>query len=465
MTSAQTQTGPTDETAVETTGRCPLLFLLGSAIAWLLVSGVLGLIVSIQAHTPAFLSGCPALSYGRARALQETAFIYGWIGNAGLGLTLWMLTRLGGGPLRGANWAGVGAFFWNLGVALGLVGISTGGPSGIPRLQVPPQVVPLLLVSYAAVAVPGVLAWTGRRRKPLFASQWYGVALLFLFPWVLSAAATMLIWFPARGVLQAVMAGWFSQSLWTLWMAPIGLAAAYYVVPRETGRVLPAYDMAGIGFWTLLFVGGWTGGRHLIGGPVPAWIPTLAIVTSVLLLAHYLVVLLNLRPAAGRGGAALPFIAAGIACYVIGGFADTVTASRAVAALTQFTWFDDAQDQLAVYGAVSLLLFGGIYFALPRLAGRPLSSGPLLKGHLVLSILGVALLVATLAGAGLAQGSALADPAVPFAGIAEAAAPWLRFGVAAQALLLFGNLMFATNFIRTAGCCGRCRALTEALSS
>ena len=30
------------------------------------------------------------------------------------------------------------------------------------------------------------------------------------------------------------MEGWFAQSLWTLWMAPLALAGAYYVVPRVT---------------------------------------------------------------------------------------------------------------------------------------------------------------------------------------------------------------------------------------
>jgi len=64
----------------------------------------------------------------------------------------------------------------------------------------------------------------------------------------------------------------------SLWLLPIALAAAYYLVPKLSGRTLNNYHYAPHGFWTLIFFAAWNGARHLVGGPVPAWIPTLAIV-------------------------------------------------------------------------------------------------------------------------------------------------------------------------------------------
>src|SRR2546426_5461227 len=113
-----------------------------------------------------------------------------------------------------------------------------------------------------AMGVAGVLAWSGRKHDLMFASQWYGIAAIFLFPWLFSAAQVILLWSPARGVLQAVAAGWFAQGAWTLWLAPLALAVAYYIVPKVSGRLVPSYDFAALGFWVLIFVGGWTGGRH-----------------------------------------------------------------------------------------------------------------------------------------------------------------------------------------------------------
>ena len=467
MTSAPNSAGSDDAADVDTRGKCPLLLLLGSALAWLLVSGALALVAAVQAHAPGFLAGCPILSYGRVQALQETAFVYGWIANAGLALALWILGRLGGQPLRGAVWMTIGTVFWNFGVTLGLIGIATGDGTALPLLQMPAHVQPILLVAYGAIGAAGVLAWTGRNRKTMFAAHWYAVAALFLFPWIFSAAQVMLLWLPVRGVLQAIVEGWFAQSLWTLWMAPLALAGAYYVVPKVTGRVLPGYDLASLGFWCLLFIGGWTGGRHLIGGPAPAWISTIAIVTSTILLSHYIIVFLNLRGAFGGRGTALKFIAFGLAAYVLGGFVDALTAMRVVALTTQFTWFDEAQRQLAMYGGVSMMFFGTLYFALPRLTGRPWASSCLLRGHLALSAIGIALLVVSLGAAGLIQGRELNDAAKSFAAIAADTRPWLVAATAARALLLLGNLLLALNFLRTAGCCCCCRpkAATEAFAS
>jgi cytochrome c oxidase cbb3-type subunit 1 len=456
------QVAQEEATSVGPTGRVPLILLLGSGILWLLAAGVLGVVASIQLHAPWFFANCQILTYGRLEALRETVWIYGWVGNAGLAVALWILSRLAGEPLRAGNLVFLGAIAWNLGLSIGLIGIAAGDGTALPSLQMPLYALPLMLVAYGAMGVSGVLSWAGRRRSVMFASHWYAVAAIFLFPWLFSAAQVTLLWVPVRGVLQAVVDGWYSQGIWSLWLAPLALAGAYYVVPKVTGRVLPSYEAASLGFWCLVFVGPWSGGRHLIGGPVPAWIASIAIVASVTLLFHYLIVILNLRDAFGGGGIALKFIAFGLAAYVLGGIVDAVTSMRGVALLTQFTYFDAAQQQLAFAGGISLLLYGAVYFAVPRLTGKPWASGPLMRGHLVSAVLGSALLAVSLGAAGIIQGTALNDASVPFADIADRTRSWLLGATAAEGLILFGNLLLAANFFQTVAC--RSRSSPEALA-
>lgn len=438
-----------DRTAVEKLAGGPLLYLAGSGVLWLVLASILGLVVRIQSHTPDFFADCPALSAGRCRALAETALIYGWIGNAGMALVLWLLARLAGEPLRTIRWVRIGGLFWNVGLVVGLGGIATGDATGLPWLELPRYVLPLLVAAYAAVALGGVLAWTGRRREVMFAAQWYGVAALFLLPWILCASQVTLLWFPLRGVSQAVAASWCAQGLWTLWIAPVLLACAYYLTAKLSSRTLPAYEEAPAAFWVLLFIGAWTGGRHLIGGPVPAWISSVAIVATAVLIFHYVIVGLNLRPALGLPDPAARFVAAGVAAYCLGGLLDAFTALRAVAVTTQFTAFDEAQGQLALAGAASLTLIGALYFVLPRLKGRPWFSAQLRTAHLALALLGVLLLVVGLAFAGLVQGAALNDPAVSFAEIAERMKPGLLVATGGQGLFLAGTLAFAVNFFKS----------------
>lgn len=459
-------------TAVDTTARGPLLLLVGFAAKWLVLAGVLALIATIQLIQPGFWSGCEWFTHGRVQALQESVFIYGWAANAGFAVALWVLARLGGSPLRALNWVTVGAVFWNVALLLGLVGIATGDATSISFLQLPRYVQSLMLAAYGAIAVAGVLAWTGRKSEGTFVSHWYAVGALFLFPWIFSVAQVMLLWAPVRGTLQAIVAGWYVQSAWSLWLAPLALSGAYYIVPKITGKVIPSYIFwTSLSFWTLVVVGPWTGGRNLVGGPVPAWIPSMAIVSCSLLLFHYGMAFLNLRGAFGGGGVALKFISFGLICYLLGGVADSITSIRGVAKITQFTYFSQAQFQLALYGAVSAMLLGAIYYLVPRVSGKVWASGALVRGHHALLVLGVTLLVVGLAGAGWAQGHALNEiklvngqPVVAsFAEIAALTRPWLLATVAAQGILLLGSLIFVVNLLQTINPLSRSASAAELL--
>lgn len=453
MINAPIHAATAEVTAVDTQARGPLLLLVGAGLVWLVASGIFALITSIQLHSPGFMADCSWLTHGRAEALRETSFIYGWAANAGLALGLWILGRLGGSPLRALNWAVVGTIFWNLGVVGGLLGIATGDMTSFALFQLPRYVQPAMLLAYGAMAVPGVLAWSGRRTDGTYASQWYAVAALFLFPWLFSAAQVVLLWSPLRGTLQAIAAGWYAQSLWACWLAPMALAAAYYVVPKVAGRVLPSYDFAPLGFWTLIFVGTWTGGRHLVGGPVPAWIATIAVVACAMLLFHYMVVTLNLRGAIGAGGTAIKFVRFGLIAYVLTGVLDALTAFRGVAVETQFTFIASALEQLGLYGGVSMMLFGGIYFMVPRLTGRPWASAALTDGHRWFVTIGVVGLVVALAAAGWVQAEGLLNAKMAWGEIFDGVRVSLLIASGAQLLLLGANLLFLVHFCQSACAC------------
>jgi cytochrome c oxidase cbb3-type subunit I len=437
-------------TIVDTSARGPLLFLVGSGICWLVLSGMFALVASIQLHSPGFLADWSFLTHGRVEAMRETSFAYGWLANAGLAVALWVLGRLGGYPLRALNWAIVGALFWNLGITLGLIGIALGDMTSFTLLELPRAVQPLLVIAYGAIAITGVLAWSGRRAELTYAAQWYAVAALFLFPWFMTVAQVMLLWAPVRGVLQAVAAGWFAQAAWSLWLAPLALGIAYYIVPKVRGRVLPSYEFAPLGFWVLIFAGTWTGGRHLVAGPVPAWIGTVAVVAGALLLFHYMIVALNLRIAIGGRGTAIGFIKFGLVAYLLTGAVELLTSFRAVAVETQFTLMESAFEQLALYGALSMIFFGGIYYMVPRLTGRPWASSGLTVGHRVLVTCGLVTLIVVLFVAGWTQGDDLLNPKIPVADIFNGMRLSLLMASGAQAILLGANLLLLVNFFQSA---------------
>jgi cytochrome c oxidase cbb3-type subunit 1 len=440
---------PPEANPIDASARGPLLLLSGSAVLWLAVAGLLALVASIQLHTPAFLDQCACVTYGRMQAAQESAFVYGWAINAGLAVSLWLLARLGGVPPRAAGLAAVGAIFWNLALTVGIAGIFAGDLTGFAFFQLPAYVQPFLLVAFGAVATAGVLAWTGRRQAFTFATQWYAVAPLFVFPWVFSVAQVTLLFAPVHGTLQAVVAAWFGQNLNFLVLAPFALAAAYYLLPKISGRPVSHYDYAAHAFWALMVIGGWTGGCRLIGGPVPVWVATTGIVASVLLLFHYLIVAVNLAGVfRGRASTALRFTAVGLPVYLLGGLLNALTAIRGVAEHTQFTFFSFAQTELLLGGAFTFVILGALYFLLPRVVGRPWPSAVLIRVHFVVALAGLILKAGGLLMAGWIQGADLSHAAVGFPEIAGHVRPWLMAATAGQVLTVLGSLALAFNFAR-----------------
>lgn len=448
------------------TARRPIGLLLLSAFLWLIIGGVLSLIATIQLTTPSFLQDCPWLTYGRMQAMQESVLIYGWGANSAFAVATWILSRLGGAPLRGTGLMTTGTLFWNLGLTIGVVGIALGEMTGIPFLQLPGFIHPLLLVSYAAIATPGVLAWTGRREGATFAAQWYAVAALFLFPWLYSAAQVVLLFAPVHGTTFAVAASWFGENVVSLVLIPVALAAAYYLIPKITGHTISNYDFAQHGFWTLIFVAPWLGARHLIGGPVPVWITTMAIVCATIVLFHFLVVALNLRSglAGGRGNPVLSFVSFGLIAYLVVGVVTAIVSYYVFAETLQFTYFTAALAKLVVGGGFSLIIFGAIYYLVPRVCGADWPSSGLIRAHFGLTLLGLAVTVVSLAIAGWVQGKGLADPTVNFATIAARTKPWLLAATAGEAMLLLGSLVITIHYFRLQ-CAACCSSATSAAAT
>jgi hypothetical protein len=169
--------------------------------------------------------------------------------------------------------------FWNLGVLLGVCSIlaETDTLSGArifrgSRLHSADR-----LRVYWVWSLICMIARSGR----LYVSQWYLLAFL-CFP-DFTPANMLLVWRPVQ-VPRRAIAAWFWGSLIWLWLVPLALAIVYYLVPRIARRPVRAYPSSVLAFWFLIFLGGWTGTRHLIGGPIPAWMVSAGVAAGIMML-------------------------------------------------------------------------------------------------------------------------------------------------------------------------------------
>src|SRR5439155_23239958 len=254
-------------------------------------ASVFGLITGLKFDAPNLLAACPWFTYGRVQPAQLNALVYGFAAQAALGAALWMIARLGRTPLLQPGYIVLGALLWNVGVKIGVFGILIGDTTGYEWLEMPPYASPILFLAYSMIGIPALLAFHHRREPTLYVSQWFLLAALFWFPWIYSTANLLLVFFPVRGVLQAVVDWWFIGNLTTIWFGFIGLAAIFYFLPRLTGRPLHSNYLALVAFWTLALFGGWGGIHH--GAPLPAWMPSLSTVFTVLTVVPLIAIAIN----------------------------------------------------------------------------------------------------------------------------------------------------------------------------
>lgn len=428
----------------------PLFALFLGAAAWFLIATVLGLIASIQFHSPNFLAGSAWLSYGRLQPAAMDCLIYGALIPAGLGVGLWMLARLGQTPLWQPLVVAAGAKLWNLGVVLGVFGVLAGDSTGFEYFELPFYAGSVLFVAYLLIALTAGITFHQRREREGFVSQWFLVAALFWFPWIFSTAQLLLVVFPVRGVAQAVIAWWYAQNLLVVWLGLVCLAAGFYFLAKLTRRELGSHYLALLAFWALLLCGSWGGIPNT--APVPAWMPAASTVATVFLGLGFLAVLLNVhRTLDGKYGLwnshpALPFVFFSLLAFVLGGAMKIGGEWLDRNQLLHFTWFGPAWANLHLYGFAAIVLFGAIYAILPELTGLSFPSVGLVKLHFWLAAIGVVLLVVPLAIGGVVESSQ--GPAVPFVNIVKSTVPFLRASTMGNLALVLGQLLFCVNVTR-----------------
>jgi cytochrome c oxidase cbb3-type subunit 1 len=419
------------------------------AVVWLVLASLAGLISSIKMHEPDWWVQYGWLTFGRIRPIHLNMVAYGWCSLAGIGVAIWLIPRLLKTELVGAKYALVGGGLWTIGVFAGTVAIAMGYSDGLEWLEYPWQIDILLVVGGALVGVPLWLTLLNRKVKHLYVSVWYIGAGLLWFPILFLIANWPGLHF---GVQQATMNWWFGHNVLGLWFTPIGLAASYYFIPKVIGKPIHSYNLSLLGFWSLAFFYSQVGGHHLIGGPVPSWLITISIVQSMMMVIpvfavavnQHMTVLGNFRALAYSP--TLRFIVLGAMMYTAASVQGSLEALRSVNTITHFTHYTVAHAHLGLYGFFSMVMFGSIYFIMPRVMNWEWPYPKLISLHFWLVLVGFAIYFIWLSIGGWLQGLAMLDEKTPFMQSVALTIPYLKARSIGGGLMTLGHLVFAAHF-------------------
>jgi len=416
-----------------------------SGVLWLLAGSVLAILASFKMHIPDFLGDYPPLTFGRVRPLHLNTMVYGWASLTGAGVGLWILTRTLRVCIPYKKLIYTGLLVWNIALVVACFNILGGQSNGLEWLEIPMPAAGGILFGLVTALFAALAMLISRTVKNLYISVYYILAAFIWIPSLLIVA-----YLPQyTPTVQAGMNWWYAHNALGLWFTPLCLAAAYFFIPKVTGRPIYSYWLSLLGFWTLALFYNWNGFHHLIGGPVPTWAVTVSVAASVMMIIPVVTVAVNHHLTVVGvfkrviNSPTLRFVVFGAMSYTLVSLQGSFQALRSLNETVHFTHYVIAHAHLGMYAFVTMVLFGAVYYILPRILDWEWSSKSLIKAHFWLTAVGIVIYIMALQYGGIFQGMMMNNPDTPFIKIVEYTVPFLQARSFAAILLTAGHLVFA----------------------
>ena len=387
-----------------------------ATMIWGVVGFLVGVIIAAQLAWPSLNFDLPWISYGRLRPLHTNAVIFAFAGNgifAGIYYSLQRVlkTRLASKGLSWTHFWGWQAIIVSAAITLPL-GIA--GPKEYAELEWPID----LAIALVWVAFGINMFWTifKRRERHLYVAVWFYIATWVAITLLHLINSAQIPYSPFHsysvyaGVQDALVQWWYGHNAVAFFLTTPFLGLMYYFLPKASGAPVYSYRLSILHFWSLLFIYIWAGPHHLLNSSLPEWAQTLGVVFSVALIAPswggaingYLT--LNGRWDKVRRDPVLWFFVAAITAYTMTTFEGCLLSLRNVNALSHNTDWTIAHVHNGALGWVALLIFGMVYWMVPKLYRVPLYSTALVKTHFILATIGLVLYITVMWAAGIIQG-------------------------------------------------------------
>ncbi|MEI6712359.1 MAG: cbb3-type cytochrome c oxidase subunit I [Verrucomicrobiota bacterium] len=436
--------------AIDRSIRSVVTSLFATGVVWLLLSTLLSFVSAIKLQYPAFLN-YSFLSYGRVTPAADFTLAYGWSALGLIGVAIWVLMRLSKRVAIGKGIACLGVGLWNLGLLIGTVSILVGEMRPFNGLEMPLSSAVLIFAGFSLVAL-WILLSLRVTESGLSIGALFIVGGLLWFGWSFLTGNLLTSCPSMRGATEQVIATWVSHGFIWLFLAPVALGVAYFLIPKVTGQPLYSGPLGRICFWLYFLVGGLTCMTGLSGGPIPLWLQSVSAAATILLLVPVAGSVFNLLTTASSSpltkvSPAANFTRFGLVVFVSAAALSAISSFRSVSFAVHFTLFPMGVKLLLLQGFVGMVVFGAIYFIMPRLSGCEWISSSLIKIHFLCAAYGAAMGGAMLVLSGTFAGIDLADSGVAFSQSMQSSAFFYWGRTLSFALLGIAYAAFTLHFL------------------
>jgi cytochrome c oxidase cbb3-type subunit I/II len=386
-----------------------------ATIVWGVVGMLVGIVIALQLAFPALNLGEQA-SFGRLRPVHTNAVVFAFAGNAVFAGIYYATQRLCGARMYSDVLGRLHFWGWQAIVVAAAATLPMGLTQG-KDLAEPEWLIDIAIavvwVGFFGVNFFGTLA--RRRERRLGIPLWFFIAAIVAFAIMhvvnsLSVPVGPMKSYPVfAGVLDALLGRWYRRgAIDFLLMAPF-LGMMYFFLPRAAGRPVYSYRLAVVHFWSLVFLFLWSGAGEPGTAAIPTWLGTLGAVFSVMLWmpawGGAINGLLTLRGARREVAQdpVLKFFVLGLIFYALWTFEGAVLGAGRFGTLTSGTDWAIARVHTGALGWNGFMVFGMLYWVLPRIFQTRLWSVRLSNAHVWVATAGVLLYVLPMYAAGAAE--------------------------------------------------------------
>ncbi|MCE1204653.1 MAG: cbb3-type cytochrome c oxidase subunit I [Holophagaceae bacterium] len=429
-------------------------WFLVSSVAYFFIVGIIAVIIAAKFVWPDLMGTMSWLTYGRLRPLHVNGMLFGWLLAADMGLAYYVIPRLCGVKLWSEKLGLATAILWNVIILGAVVTLLAGQNQGWEYAELPWYLDVLVVAAWIMFGLNVLMTVASRKHQAMYVTIWYtmGCILWTAFVYLTGNFATLV----TTGTNQANLNWMYVHNAVGLIFTPIGLAIAYYFIPRASNTPLHSHKLSMVGFWSLAFVYVWTGAHHMLHGPISQWLQTIAIAFSLMLLIPVWAVVYNLFATMKgqwhqlRESVPLKFLMSGVVFYLLTCFQGPMHSLRTVNAIVSKTDWIPGHAHMAVLGCFSFFAIAGTYFTVPKLWGKPLHSQSLANWSYWMLMIGGLGFFTTLWLGGFWQGWQWNNWSIPFIDTVIALRPIWIVRFVSGILMFIGIVMFAYNILATA---------------
>ena len=451
----------------------PVKIMLYPSILFLVIGMMFGVFIAFNGFVfPDYFAG-EYIHFGRVRPVHVGSVTLLWLLSANVGLMYYFVPRLCGVSIWSPKMAYISCALWWFSLIIGVNSYPWGTNFGWEYAELPDWVsyIPtkaMTTVAWLLVAINLFMTIASRKFEKMYVSLWYIMGTLIWTTFTYITGSYGINWVP-EGISRVNVSFFYVHNLVGLIYTPMGLATAYYFLPKLANTPIYSHRLSMVGFWAIAFVYAWIGAHHIMHGPMSQWLQTTAVVFSMWLFIPVFTVVANLfltlQPhwKAYTQSAPIRFLMMGNIFYLLTCIQGPLMALRNINEITSKTDWIIGHSHISLYGTFTFFALAGIYQVIPVITKKPLWSQRMADWHFNLNLLGSIPFMLALWVGGFWQGMEWATWAngtsyaefhnnltqLPFLQtIADMRPFWILRGIGGI-IILFANIIFVINIFNT----------------